>query len=173
MMVTHNEMFLHGIAQRLVVFGDDGIQVFDGDYQQFLEKVGWPDEGDVKKDAGEAGDGPEKKGTGFSKKEWRKRRSILIAERSGSLRDMENDIIRLENAIEADEKKLGEAGHNMQHAAERQDAKLIVELSQRIHAYRQQIDAAFDELADITERYESRKHYYDRLLEELDQSREF
>jgi ATP-binding cassette, subfamily F, member 3 len=173
MMVTHNEMFLHGLAQRLVVFGDDGIQVFDGDYQQFLEKVGWPDEGDIRKDAEEAGDGTEKRGAGFSRKEWRKRRSILIAERSGSLRDMENKIIRLEDAIEADEKKLGEAGQNMQHAAERRDAKLIAELSQSIHAYRQKIDAAFDQLADITERYESRKHYYDRLLEELDQSREF
>ncbi len=173
MMVTHNEMFLHGIAQRLVVFSEDGTQVFDGDYQQFLEKVGWPDEGDVKQPVREADAGTEQKGTGFSKKEWRRRRSILIAERSGSLRNMENTITRIEDAIEADEKKLAEAEQNMQNASERQDAKLIAELSQRIHAYRQKIDADFDELADVTERYEFRKYSYDQRLNELDQNREF
>jgi len=36
-MVTHNEMFLHALAQRLIVFQDDELFVFDGSYQEFLE----------------------------------------------------------------------------------------------------------------------------------------
>ncbi|HSO18698.1 MAG TPA: ABC-F family ATP-binding cassette domain-containing protein, partial [Desulfosarcina sp.] len=40
-MVTHNEMFLHALADRLIVFDDLGAQVFDGGYQEFLEKGGW------------------------------------------------------------------------------------------------------------------------------------
>jgi ATP-binding cassette subfamily F protein 3 len=40
-MVTHNEMFLHTLADKLIVFQNDEIDVFDGRYQQFLEKGGW------------------------------------------------------------------------------------------------------------------------------------
>ena len=43
-MVTHNEMFLHALADRLVVFQDGGITVYEGGYQRFLEKVGWNEE---------------------------------------------------------------------------------------------------------------------------------
>ncbi len=43
-MVTHNEMFLHALAERLVVFDNDDIIVYEGGYGRFLEKVGWRDE---------------------------------------------------------------------------------------------------------------------------------
>ena len=42
-MVTHNEMFLHSLAERLIVFQNDHIEVFDGSYREFLEKDGWHD----------------------------------------------------------------------------------------------------------------------------------
>src|SRR5512136_1888316 len=43
-MVTHNEMFLHALAERLVVFDNDDIVVYEGGYQRFLDRVGWKDE---------------------------------------------------------------------------------------------------------------------------------
>ena len=43
-MVTHNEMFLHTLAERLVVFQHNDIAVFDGRYAEFLAKGGWHDE---------------------------------------------------------------------------------------------------------------------------------
>ena len=46
-MVTHNEMFLYALAQRLIVFQNDSIDVFSGSYQLFLEKGGWQDDGGV------------------------------------------------------------------------------------------------------------------------------
>ncbi len=42
-MVTHNEMFLHSLAERLIVFQNDHIEIFDGNYLEFLEKDGWHD----------------------------------------------------------------------------------------------------------------------------------
>ena len=36
-MVTHNEMFLHTLAERLIVFQDETVEIFDGNYQEFLE----------------------------------------------------------------------------------------------------------------------------------------
>ena len=43
-LVTHNEMFLHALANRLVIFTSSGIDIFEGTYQEFLEKQGWEDE---------------------------------------------------------------------------------------------------------------------------------
>ena len=43
-MVTHNEMFLHTLARRLIVFQDDAVTLFEGGYARFLEKGGWREE---------------------------------------------------------------------------------------------------------------------------------
>jgi ATP-binding cassette subfamily F protein 3 len=39
--ITHNEMFLHHLATKLIVFDDNKVTVFNGSYADFLEKVGW------------------------------------------------------------------------------------------------------------------------------------
>ena len=39
--VTHSEMFLHHLANRLIVFNEDRVFVFEGSYQDFLDRVGW------------------------------------------------------------------------------------------------------------------------------------
>ncbi len=43
-MVTHSEYFLKEIANRLIIFDNDEVSVFEGGYQDFLKKVGWKDE---------------------------------------------------------------------------------------------------------------------------------
>ena len=43
--VTHSEMILHAVATRLIVFDDDSVKVFEGTYQDFLDREGWKDEG--------------------------------------------------------------------------------------------------------------------------------
>ncbi|MCE3255702.1 MAG: ATP-binding protein of an transporter complex [Rickettsiaceae bacterium] len=44
LMVTHSEYFLKEIANKLIVFDNDKISVFEGGYEDFLRKVGWSDE---------------------------------------------------------------------------------------------------------------------------------
>jgi ATP-binding cassette subfamily F protein 3 len=39
--VTHNEDFLNNIATRLIVFNGGKVTLFEGNYQDFLKKVGW------------------------------------------------------------------------------------------------------------------------------------
>lgn len=43
-MVTHDEYFLREIANKLIVFDDGKVSVFEGGYDDFLRKVGWKDE---------------------------------------------------------------------------------------------------------------------------------
>ena len=60
LLVTHNEMFLHALANRLIVFKKDCVEVFEGTYQEFLDKEGWEDDEDG---------APKKKGRGEQKKD--------------------------------------------------------------------------------------------------------
>jgi len=44
--VTHSEMMLHSLATRLIVFDDGKVTLFEGTYQDFLDRVGWKTEND-------------------------------------------------------------------------------------------------------------------------------
>lgn len=41
LMVTHDERFLHEIANRLIVFDDGKVFTFEGGYAKFLQEIGW------------------------------------------------------------------------------------------------------------------------------------
>ncbi len=43
--VTHSEMILRTIATKLIIFQHGTAEVFDGGYDEFLEKIGWEEEG--------------------------------------------------------------------------------------------------------------------------------
>lgn len=43
-MVTHDEHILYNVANKLIVFDNDEVSVFDGGYKDFLKKVGWKHE---------------------------------------------------------------------------------------------------------------------------------
>jgi ATP-binding cassette, subfamily F, member 3 len=44
LIVTHSEYFLKEIANKLIVFDDDRVFVFEEGYASFLKKIGWSDE---------------------------------------------------------------------------------------------------------------------------------
>lgn len=167
-MVTHNEMFLHGISERLVIFQDDGISVFEGDYQRFLEKIGWGDEREDRKIEPVSFGNPADGGGRISRKDLRRRRSALISERARNLKPLEKEIAVIENRIDADEKELAHAEQMMQAAAEQKDGKTITDLAQQIHHCRLRIEQAFAELEKVSEQFEDIKNNYDALLEALD-----
>ena len=101
-LVTHNEMFLNTLANRLIVFHNDKIFVFEGTYSEFLEKVGWDDEAKAVKKNNNG-----KQGVG--KKELRKARSLVISERSRELRPVQTEIEKSEGAIETRESMISSA----------------------------------------------------------------
>ncbi|MBF0491471.1 MAG: ABC-F family ATP-binding cassette domain-containing protein [Deltaproteobacteria bacterium] len=49
MIVTHSEMILRAIATKLIVFREGGAELFLGNYDEFLEKIGWEEEEGGKK----------------------------------------------------------------------------------------------------------------------------
>jgi ATP-binding cassette subfamily F protein 3 len=162
-MVTHNELFLHALARRLVVFLADGIEIFDGSYQGFLEKGGWQEEApDEQASVGvtSAEQKPEK----VNKKELRRRRSEVMTERARILRPIEREVTRVENEIDANEKRLDALTKDMQSASQIGDGIRIAELSQAIHACRTTIDRLFEDLERQSEVLEEKKRLFDEKM---------
>ena len=44
LIVTHDEYFLHEVANKLIIFDDNKVSMFDGNYDDFLNKIGWKDQ---------------------------------------------------------------------------------------------------------------------------------
>ena len=165
-MVTHNEMFLHALAERLIVFQDDNVHVFEGTYQRFLEKEGWKDEKGLVKNISDSDDSLDT-GTKVNKKELRRLRSEIITEKSKTLKPLEQKIAKTENRIEALEKELTEYTEAMQKASEGGTGKKIVELSQAIYASQTSIDNLFDELETLSKELNEKSTHFENRLKQL------
>ncbi len=166
-MVTHNEMFLHALAERLIVFQDDDIQIFEGSYQEFIEKGGWKDEDirskPVKNDSEETI--PDEK---LTKKELRKIRSELVSQRAKVLKPLEKRISDIEDEIESLEKKLDKLNQDMVTASQTKNGTKIAELSQAIHKSQTSIDTLFDEMERLNDSCEKHKIDFHKKFEELE-----
>lgn len=171
-MVTHNEMFLHALADRLVVFRDDGIMVFDGGYQDFLDQVGWEEDhtergGDAPSRLQAEGE-PPPEGPKLSKKELRKARSEIVTRRSRALRPLEQDISRIEAAIEEEEDKILSLTDEMQQASMSGAAQRIGALSQEIGKRQARVDDLYESLEIQTETFETQKSRFDDEIAALE-----
>ena len=166
MMVTHNEMFLHALAQRLIVFDQEGVDLFEGTYQDFLEKGGWGDES--------AAAGPSALPRSsrpavpqLNKRELRQQRSAIISERSQALRPVEQAIAEAEQTIESQEKRMARFNQEMIQASQDQDGARIAELSPAISQCQALIDQSFEELEILYARKEQLEQVFDQQLAAL------
>jgi ATP-binding cassette subfamily F protein 3 len=163
---THNEMFLHALADRLIVFQDDKIEVFDGNYQRFLDKGGWKDEETLK--PAHKNNNKAESHTKRTRKESRRRRSEIITERGKVLKPLEDRITEVEDEIEAFEKQLEELHATMLEASWKQDGLKIGDLSQSIHNCQSAIDRRFDELETLVSTLEEHRKAFAKKLQQLE-----
>lgn len=159
-MVTHNEMFLHALADRLIVFQDDKVRPFDGTYAFFLEKEGWHNE--VK--PGTAKETPTDQG---NKKEVRQKRSEIVKQKSKELKPWLDKTKKLEDLIDKREQELTELNCLLIKASQNQDSAEIVRLSPRLTQCQTVIDESFAELEKSLEQFEILSQKFDLMLEEL------
>jgi ATP-binding cassette subfamily F protein 3 len=163
-MVTHNEMFLHALAQRLIVFQEDSTYVFDGSYQRFLEEVGWENE----EGAGRKKLVEKKPYSKFNKKEFRRKRSEINSARGKAVKPLKKRIIEIENNIDLNEKKLNKLNETMLKASQQQDGVKIAELSRAIHSCKTNIDRLFNELEEVTALLDTQMAVFDQKLKQLE-----
>ena len=163
-MVTHNELFLDALAERLIVFQGDGVSMFEGTYQRFLEKVGW--EGEEERERPEKKEVPDV-AEKLGKKELRKARTDLLAERAAVLKPLENKMRELEQALQATENEANRLTQEIVEASRSGAGAKIGEMSKTVHQLRKMIDAYLEELEPVLQDFESRKADFDKKLEDL------
>jgi ATP-binding cassette subfamily F protein 3 len=171
-MVTHDEMFLHALAERLIVFQEGGITVFEGTYERFLDRVGWSGEEERTRPSAAADQAPIGPAIPAplppSRKEVRKLRSDVVAEKSRVLRPLEQRIAALEKKAEKAEADLTRMNKEIVEASQAKAGARIGELSKTLHKRRHDVDACLEELEPLLGEYESKKAAFDQRLAELE-----
>lgn len=127
--VTHSELFLHHLATRLIVFNEDRVFVFEGTYQDFLDKIGW--ESETKKPKKEKPTESTRDNQKTVTAEYKKKRKAVLAK-----------IAKLEKKIDEDEEIIEAAQHKLLAA----NSQEIKDLQIKIHQYQQALDAGYLEL---------------------------
>lgn len=169
-MVTHNEMFLHALAQRLIVFQEGGITIFEGSYERFLERVGWSGEDERPRTAKAETSSETTRDVPAplppSRKELRKLRFDMMAEKSRVLRPLESRISKLEKSIEKAEADEARMNAEIVEASQSKDSVRIVVLSKSLHQRKKDLQAWWTELEPVLGEYEALKKAFDQRLAE-------
>ncbi len=162
--VTHSEMVLDAVAERLIVFDGNRTDVFEGNYEDFLARVGWEDEAENGPDRAPADEAPAKS---TLKKESKRLRADIINERSRSLSPLKNRINEIESAITSAERQLARDNESLVAASRQGDGKAIMSLSMSIHDAKRNIDGLFDELEVITVEHDALAREFEEKLRNI------
>ena len=161
-LVTHSEMLLHRIADQLIIFRDGGAEFFDGNYAEFLSKIGWDDDDDS--------DTREKKKRSktsqLSRKELKKRRAEIISARGRLLKPLKKTIEESESSIIELEELVEKNNELLIKASNEGDIGEIGSLSKEIAKDSAEIERLFEILVEAQE---SHDEIYDRYEKELEQ----
>lgn len=160
-MVTHSELMLDALATRLIVFDGESVSVFEGGYREFLEKVGWESE------ANEVSRAKKPKEKGVNRKELRKLRADLVAEKTRVLGPMQKRIAALEGEIVRLEKDAEAASHELVAASDTGEPGAISIHSKTYHEAMDRMDGLFDELDNLTRELETKIAEYDSKMREV------
>ncbi len=160
LLVTHSEMILRSVVNKLVIFHEGRAELFNGNYDEFLEKIGW--ESEITK----IDSTPIK--PKLTKKELKQKRGEIIAERSKVTSPLKKKIDSIESSITELEEEVEIKSAKLIEASGGSDGKLINSLSQEVGQANQKINDYFDELEELSVKYESLLDKYDKALNLLE-----
>ncbi len=143
--VTHSEMLLKSVANRLIVFQDGKVTRYDDSYDNFLEKVGW----------GDAAETRSSKETPNSKKELRRQRAQIMTERNKVIGPLKREIKLLETKIFELESEKASMDKRMEVASHEQNVDEIVQLSIDVKRVMNEIDVCYARFEIVDAEYES------------------
>ena len=161
--VTHSEELLRLVCHRLIVFGKEGAEYFDGNYNQFLDKIGWDEESDTDQSTSIKNEEYHK----INKKENKKLRSILVQERSRITSPLKKEIDKLENIIMKNEDLVESLQGFLMTASNEGNNSKVIELSRDVTKYEKEIEDSFELLEVKHNKLDKIEKEYELKLEEL------
>ena len=161
MIVTHSEMILHTLATRLIVFDDGKVFLFEGTYQDFLDRIGWKSEIEAGSGATNAPAGANRS---VNRKHLRRVKAELINEKSRTLGAIQKRIDVIETGIISLEAKTEEDNEQLIKASMNGDGDAIRELSKAVHHSKAKIESMFSELESLHKELDRKaKEFEDKL----------
>ncbi len=161
--VTHSEMILQAIATRLIVFDGGKAILFEGTYQDFLDRVGWKNENlPTQHDAGAT------EGKTTDRKLLRRARAELINEKSRTLGALQKRIDEIEHEIISLEETVARDNEEILAASIEGDGETIKRLSKTIHESQSRIEHLFQELQRLHTELEDRGRGFEEKLSAME-----
>jgi ATP-binding cassette subfamily F protein 3 len=157
--VTHSEELLRQVCDRLIIFRKSGAEYFDGNYDEFLSKIGWDEE--------ENEEEKPKTIPKVNKKENKKLRSALITERNKLTSPLKKEVEKLETAIMETEELLKIEQDNLIKASNQGDNSKVIELSSVVRKYEEQVEEKFEALEIAQTKLDEILEEYEEKLENL------
>lgn len=168
--VTHSESLLRQVCDRLIIFRQDKAEYFDGNYDEFLEKIGWDEENDsdtkevkeTKNTTSEKNNEPK-----LNKKENKKLRSEIIKERSKATAPFKKETEKLESIIMKNEELVESLQEELIAASNKNDNSKVIDLSREVTQYEKQIEEDFEALEVAQIKLDALNEEYELKLEGL------
>lgn len=150
--VTHSELILRRLNLNKIIICDREKQTsFLGNYDDFLEKIGWPSYISTKKS--------EKKAENNKKS-----RAEIIQEKSKILNVLKKEILNIENQITLLEKQIDLDNSNLIESSKTGDSNQISKLSKDISDNKRKVEELFDKLEKLTYEFENKTTFYEKEL---------
>ncbi len=169
--VTHNEIFLHTLAEKLIILDRNRILFYHDKYQNFLEDIGWENE-EAKKEAFPVTTQVTQKESAeiaaAPKKELRRARALIIQKKSKALRPLEARMKELEKTIEHLETEISQNNQLLIKASIQSNAKAIAELPKINRELKTQIDFLYIKLEKAHRDYDVKARDFEKEKEALD-----
>jgi ATP-binding cassette subfamily F protein 3 len=163
--VTHSELMLEALATKLIVYDNDTVSVFEGTYLDFLERVGWSDEGGVRVKKGKK----QEADRNANRKDVKKLRAGLVSDKTKALSTLKKRIAALEEEITKLEFDMEQDTQKLLEVSVKGEALAIKRLSQYVRDNKARIDARFAELQTVTDEHDAKSKEFDLQLNELAQ----
>jgi len=157
--VTHSEELLRRAADHLIVFGREGAHYFDDGYDVFLEKIGWEDEENEKKQTPSQ---PK-----INPYELKKARTALLQERNKKAAPFKKEIERTEQFIIAVETTLTQYQKELIAHINKGEHDQISRLSMMLSGLESDIETSYFNLEIAQDNFDNIMSEYEQKIADL------
>ncbi|MCB0335225.1 MAG: ATP-binding cassette domain-containing protein, partial [Bdellovibrionales bacterium] len=151
LLVTHDEQLLREVVTRLIIFDRNQVHFYDGTYDEFLERIGWNDEGGAS--------GPSR--TSENKKEQRKEK----AKRSNALKqfvkDEQKQVTSLEKSISSLEEEIARQQADLLEGTKTGYSDDMAKLSRELSKNNEKRDQLYHDLERAMELLETKQQQFE------------
>jgi ATP-binding cassette subfamily F protein 3 len=172
--VTHNEEYLNNFAERLIIFDEDKITIFNDTYQEFLDKIGWSDERDIsvktktkieQKNKNSVDKNTKDQKNTKNTKNTKKQKAEIIQNKAKILKPINDKIAELEKNITNLETEIENINQSLIKASIENLAENIKNFSQKLNQTKKILNQNYEELEIFYLKQEEETAKFQKMLE--------